>query len=110
MKKIISLLCIAGIFALGFSESQAQDTRFGLKGGLTYYKGTVDVNLGFLSLDMESDSDIGFAGGVFAEFPISDFLSIQPEVLFIQKNSKEEGDPFDLGLMTISMMKPQKPN
>lgn len=96
MKKIISLLCIAGIIALGFSESQAQDTRFGLKGGLTYYKSTVDVDLGIISIDLESDSRIGFTGGFFIEYPLSDLISIQPEILFIQKNQKESDDFFDL--------------
>ncbi len=96
MKKIIALLCTMGMVAMGLSEYHAQDARFGLKGGVTYYKGTVDANLGFFSLELESDSRIGFSGGLFMEYPLSDLISIQPEILFIQKNQKESEDFFEL--------------
>lgn len=97
MKKLLSLLCMAGIICFGFSESQAQDTRFGLKGGLTYYKATLEVGVAGFNIETESDADIGFVGGLFAEFPINDMFSIQPEVLYIQKNSKSSDDTFDFG-------------
>lgn len=55
---------------------------FGVKGGLniTFFKVT-EANFG----DSVS-SDTGFYLGAFAEFPINDFFSIQPEALYIGLN------------------------
>jgi len=103
MKKIISLLCMAAIIALGFSESQAQDTRFGFKGGLTYYKGTVDVDLGIISLDLESDSRIGFTGGLFIEYPLSDLFPFNPKFYTSRKIKKNLMISSILMVLMISM-------
>ena len=88
------MLCI---FAFTAIELSAQETRFGLKGGATFYKGTIEVGLGGFNIEATSDAELGFAGGIFAEFPLNDFISIQPEVLYMQKNSKESDDFFDTG-------------
>ena len=88
------MLCI---FAFTAIELSAQETRFGLKGGATFYKGTIEVGLSGFNIESTSDAKLGFAGGIFAEFPLNDFISIQPEVLYMQKNSKESDDFFDTG-------------
>src|SRR5690606_26161502 len=66
---------------ISFSGVNAQDTqeRFGIKGGLNITFFNVDDN----GLGTFSTSETGFYGGVFVEFPIDDFLAIQPEVLYI---------------------------
>lgn len=90
MKKFIIIVLTTFLITSFLTEIKAQDTIFGLKGGVTYYKGTFDVG-GF---EDTTDPSIGFTGGLFAEFPVSDFLSIQPEVLYIQKNAEESDDFF----------------
>jgi hypothetical protein len=64
-----------------FSNVNAQDTseRFGIKGGLNITFFNVDEN----GLGTFATSETGFYGGMFMEFPIDDFLVIQPEVLYI---------------------------
>lgn len=74
--KIITLL-----FIVIFSTVNAQDNeeRFGIKGGLNITFFNVDDN----GLGTFATSETGFYGGVFVEFPIDDFLAIQPEALYI---------------------------
>lgn len=60
-------------------NAQDLDNRFGIKGGFNKTFFTVDQQ----SLGSYSTSETGFYGGVFVEFPIDDFLTIQPEVLYI---------------------------
>jgi hypothetical protein len=76
-KKIILLL----LFIITFSTINAQnsDESFGIKGGLNITFFNVDEN----GLGTFATSETGFYGGVFMEFPIDDFLAIQPEVLYI---------------------------
>lgn len=74
--KIITL-----VFIVIFSTVNAQDSeeRFGIKGGLNITFFNVDDN----GLGTFATSETGFYGGVFVEFPIDDFLAIQPEALYI---------------------------
>ncbi|MPT32717.1 MAG: PorT family protein [Chryseobacterium sp.] len=77
MKKLfLGLGLVAGTFAF------AQITpKFGLKGG---------INVASISDDGYDDakSKVGFAGGVFANIPVSEMFSIQPEVMYSQMGSK----------------------
>lgn len=73
---------ILGAFLIIFSfvgNAQDLDNRFGVKGGLNKTFFNVDQQ----NLGSYSTSETGFYGGVFVEFPIDDFLTIQPEVLYI---------------------------
>lgn len=90
MKKIITTIVVTAITLMGMSELRAQDTRFGIKGGVTYYQLNYNYGIG----EESSDPSIGFSGGLFAEFAISDMFSIQPEVLYIQKNGEDSDDFF----------------
>lgn len=67
MKKII--LTAAAVFAFGYSN--AQDAKFGVKGGLD-----------LVSFSGGSGSITGFAFGGFAEFSLSDKVSLQPGLNF----------------------------
>lgn len=69
MKKFILII---GIALLGFYVN-AQDTQFGIKGGL---------NLANLGGDAEGDSRTSFHIGGIAEIMISDQFSLQPELLY----------------------------
>jgi len=74
MKKVL-LVAVIGI--LGFTNVNAQDIEFGIKGGL---------NFSSISGDNTSELDIGittdFNFGVFAEIPISEKFSFQPELMY----------------------------
>ena len=78
MKKII--LAAAAVFAFG--SANAQETKFGVKGGL---------NIANLSGDIEDNSSkVGFHVGGFVEIKVSDKFSVQPELLFSTQGTKVE--------------------
>ncbi|WP_166921878.1 porin family protein [Flavobacterium poyangense] len=82
MKKIV--LSLVAILAFGFVN--AQQTRFGVKGGLnisTVVGGDVE----------DTKSLIGFHVGGFAEIKVVDKFFIQPELLFSTQGTKVDG-PF----------------
>ena len=82
MKKII--LSAVAVMAFGFAN--AQDAKFGVKGG---------VNFATLSGDVENESSIvGFNVGGFAEIKISDKFSVQPELLYSTQGAKFEYSEF----------------
>ncbi|TDP00686.1 porin family protein [Flavobacterium sp. 245] len=86
MKKII----LSAIALMAFAFSNAQETRFGIKGGLNITT--------FAGGDYwDAKSLVGFQVGGFAEIKIIERLSIQPEVLFSTQGAKLEfaGDDFD---------------
>jgi len=92
MKMQSNLLCALVLFmTASFGMLHAQDenvtTEFGVKGGFNMSN--------FLSDDDEAtDENIlyGFNAGVYATLPISDFVAIQPEVLFTTRGSELEYD------------------
>jgi hypothetical protein len=75
MKKII--LTAAAVFALSFAN--AQDTKYGVKGGL---------NMSNVSNAEGSSSLLAFHLGGFAEFKISDKFAVQPELLYSAQGAK----------------------
>lgn len=78
MKKVI----LAAIAVMAFGFANAQDVKFGLKGG---------INLSRFSGDIEdASSKIGFQVGGFAEFKLTDKFSIQPELLYSTQGAKFE--------------------
>lgn len=90
MKMHSNFLCALTLFlTASFGMLHAQDnnvnTEFGVKGGFNMsnlYSGNAD------------DENIlyGFNAGIYATLPISDFIAIQPEILFTTKGSKLEYD------------------
>ncbi|MBF4492719.1 PorT family protein [Flavobacterium sp. JLP] len=94
MKRII--LTVLAIMAFGFAN--AQQTRFGVKGGLnvtTFAGGNY----------WDAKSLVGFQLGGFAEIKIIERLSIQPEVLFSTQGAKLEDSfgEFDTKLNYINV-------
>ena len=81
MKKIV--LSIAAMLVFGFAN--AQDVRFGVKGGLNIATLTGDVQ--------DASTKVGFHVGGFAEIKVSDKFAVQPELLFSTQGAKsdEEG-------------------
>ncbi|MET3027603.1 porin family protein [Flavobacterium sp. UW10123] len=84
MKKVI----LAAIAVMGFSFANAQDIKFGVKGG---------INLSTFTGDIEDvSSKVGFQVGGFAELKLSEKFSVQPEVLYSLQGAKfkEDGDSY----------------
>jgi len=79
----ISIIVLALIFGLGFSQANAQKISAGVK---------ADLNLSnFILSDMDdTESNIGAGAslGGFANFKLSKHFSIQPELLFHYKTSE----------------------
>jgi hypothetical protein len=91
MKMQNNFLCALTLFiSASFGMLHAQDnnvnTEFGVKGGF---------NMSNLISDGENEPNdenvlYGFNAGVYATLPISDFVAIQPEILFTTKGSELE--------------------
>ena len=79
MKKIT--LTVAAVFAFGFAN--AQETKFGVKGGLNVANLTGDE-------DEDNSSKVGFHVGGFVEIKVSDKFSVQPELLFSTQGTQAE--------------------
>ena len=95
MKKVIlSLALLAGM--TGAANAQT-GVRFGLKGGINYTTLTAKNTDGI-------DYKVGLQAGAFANFGLSDLISIQPEVLYSQKGAQvEDASDFKLKLNYIDV-------
>ncbi|KIA99211.1 hypothetical protein OA93_06165 [Flavobacterium sp. KMS] len=82
MKKIT--LSIIAVLAFGFSN--AQEVKFGAKGG---------INLSTLTGDIDNaSSKVGFQVGGFAEIKLSDKFFVQPELLYSTQGAKNKVSGF----------------
>ena len=95
---MIKKLCIAFV-AIAFSGTvNAQDVKIGLKIGMNIssVNGSEANNL---------DSRTGFVLGATAEVPLTDKLSIQPELLFSEQGAKmRDNFTYRLDYMTLPVM------
>lgn len=92
---IVTLLTAPALVAQQAANSD-RELSFGVRGGLSLYSIESEVSGGFFgNVSETSGSKIGFSAGVFAEIPINNILSFQPELLFVQKGGSDGGDPFD---------------
>ncbi|WP_040254629.1 hypothetical protein [Psychroserpens mesophilus] len=80
MRQIIFLVIACSVFS--FSSHAQSNVEFGIKGGLNLTFFNVEVG-GF---GIQTETETGYYGGTFADFYIDEFLSIQPEVLYIGLN------------------------
>jgi opacity protein-like surface antigen len=92
MKKVI--LTAAAVFAFGFAN--AQDVKFGVKGGLNVATLTGDVD--------NASSKVGFHVGGFAEIKVSDKFAVQPELLFSTQGAKFGDLKSNLSYVNIPVM------
>ena len=86
MKMQSNFLCALALFmTASFGMLQAQEekvtTEFGVKGGF---------NMSNLYQSEADDNNViyGFNAGVYATLPISDFIAIQPEILYTTKGAE----------------------
>ena len=94
MKKVL-LVAVIGI--LGFGNVNAQDIEFGIKGGL---------NFASISGDNTNDFEpvTGFNFGVFAEIPISEKFSFQPELLYSGQGYSFNDNTIALNYLNMPIM------
>lgn len=76
-------LFLTASFGIISAQSSNVTEEFGIKGGF---------NMSNLYSNDADDENIlyGFNAGLYATLPISDFIAIQPEILFTTKGSKQE--------------------
>jgi hypothetical protein len=90
MKKV--LLTALAVFA--FSFANAQDTKYGVKGGLNMSNNSADG----------SKSITSFHLGGFAQFKMNDKFAIQPELLYSAQGAKSDFGTFNLNYINIPVM------
>lgn len=91
MKKIILVLAI---FAFGFTN--AQETKFGVKGGL---------NIASLTNLSYTKSLVGFNIGGFAEIKLNEKFAIQPELLYSGQGAKyQDIGNFSMNYINVPVM------
>ena len=78
MKKII----LSAIAVMAFGFTNAQEVKFGVKGGVNFANLTGDVD--------DASMKVGFNVGGFAEIKVSDKFSVQPELLYSTQGAKEK--------------------
>lgn len=87
MKKII--FTAAAVFAFAFTN--AQDVKFGLKGGLNLSNWTGDTE----GVDLKAR--VGFSAGAFTLIKLSEKVSLQPEVVYSTQGSKIDNFTANVG-------------
>lgn len=97
MKKTL----LALFFAVGVTgAAQAQSARFGVKAGASLTNVT--------GKDVSGTAyKFGFNGGVMANFAVNDIFSIQPELLYSMKGSKDDtnsNNKLNLGYIDIPIL------
>lgn len=94
MKKI---LLLAVVTALGFTNVNAQEIKFGAKAGF---------NLASISGDntKETDAVTSFNFGVLAEIPISEKFSFQPELMYSGQGYSFNDNTVALNYLNVPLM------
>ncbi len=70
----------------GISFDNRESTRFGVKAGVNF-SNVYDEK----GNDFVAEGKTGFAGGVFASFPLGKLIGLQPELMYSQKGFKATG-------------------
>lgn len=91
MKKLL----FAAVAVLGFTFANAQETKFGAKGGF---------NMSNLSGADNASTLIGIHLGGFAELKLSDKFAVQPELLFSMQGAGFDGGDLKMNYINIPVM------
>lgn len=94
MKKI---LLLAVVTVLGFTSVNAQEIKFGVKGGLNFATISGDNTKGI-------DLVTAFNFGVVSEIPISDKFSFQPEIMYSGQGYSFNDNTIALSYLNIPLM------
>ncbi|HBG71589.1 MAG TPA: PorT family protein [Bacteroidales bacterium] len=91
MKKLILL---SSVFVFMFGFGQAQESSIDKRSSLTF---GAKIGLNYSNVydsegeEFDADAKFGLASGLFVCIPVSEYLGIQPEILFSQKGFKATG-------------------
>src|SRR5215203_329104 len=94
MKKLSLVLCVLLVAGI----AQAQNAKFGIKGGLNVSTLTDD--------DDELGSRLGFNGGLLAHVHLSPQLALQPEIVYSSQGAKytlTSGEEHSLALNYVNI-------
>lgn len=94
MKKI---LLLAVVTVLGFTNVNAQETKFGAKGGLNFASVSGDNTEG---IDVVTSLNFG----VLSEIPISDKFSFQPELMYSGQGYSFNENTIALSYLNLPLM------
>ncbi len=94
MKKILVLVVVT---VLGFANVNAQEIKFGVKGGLNFATISGDNTKGI-------DVVTAFNFGVLSEIPISDKFSFQPEIMYSGQGYSFADNTIALNYLNIPLM------
>lgn len=94
MKKI---LLLAVVTVLGFTNVNAQEIKFGAKGGLNFATISGDNTNGI-------DAVTSFNFGVLSEIPISDKFSFQPELMYSGQGYSFNDNTIALSYLNVPLM------
>ncbi len=98
MKRMFgTILAMAAVLTLSADAAFAQETTFGVKGGLTFstLRGSfVEPELANVQFERKT----GFTIGGFVAFPMGDLILLQPELLFTRRVTNAADD--SLGIST----------
>lgn len=83
MKKILALLVLASTMLFAAHNASAQIGHFGVKGGLTFSKASMD--------EIKSLNYTGFHAGVTYQLNLPLGFSIQPELVYQQRGARIKG-------------------
>ena len=91
-RALAGLVLLLGPLSPGLPAQEAGSRAFGVMGALTFSR------FGGLDRDGYDRSRVWLTGGLFARFPLSPGLSLQPELLLAQKGAKHEEPGFASGV------------
>ena len=94
MKKF---LLLAVVTVLGFASVNAQEIKFGAKGGLNFATVTGDNTKGI-------DVVTSFNFGVVSEIPVSEKFSFQPELMYSGQGYSFNDNTIELSYLNIPLM------
>jgi opacity protein-like surface antigen len=75
--------------SLAFADTPEKSVYFGLKLGLNVADVDGSVSAFGLTEDLETDTRLGFCGGVFVSIALSEWFAIQPEILYSMKGEND---------------------
>ncbi len=97
MKRLIVALALVALMS---GTVLAEGMTIGFKGGLNLadLKGDIEDAIG-----VGTKMKLGFGGGVFLNYQMTESISLQPELLFIMKGTKADVDEVDAGVKMTSV-------
>ena len=87
MKRMVAVLLMVGMMS---GTALAEGMTFGVKGGMVIANVSELPELLGEDMPWDTGSRIGFAGGVYMNYPVAGSFSFQPELLFVMKGFKAD--------------------